>query len=87
MMIRTIKALQGVVDVPLQIDSTIPAVLEGALRVYNGVPIVNSVNGEEKSMNTVLPLVKKYGACVVGLALDEMVFLKQQRADLRLQRR
>lgn len=43
MMIRTIKALQGVVDVPLQIDSTIPAVLEGALRVYNGVPIVNSV--------------------------------------------
>lgn len=42
-MIRTIKALQGVVDVPLQIDSTIPAVLEGALRVYNGVPIVNSV--------------------------------------------
>lgn len=71
MMIRTIKALQGVVDVPLQIDSTIPAVLEGALRVYNGVPIVNSVNGEEKSMNTVLPLVKKYGACVVGLALDE----------------
>lgn len=38
-------------------------------------------------MNTVLPLVKKYGACVVGLALDEMVFLKQQRADLRLQRR
>lgn len=71
MMIRTIKALQGVVDVPLQIDSTIPEVLEGALRVYNGVPIVNSVNGEEKSMNAVLPLVKKYGACVVGLALDE----------------
>ena len=71
MMIRSIKSLQGVVDVPLQIDSTIPEVLEAALRVYNGVPIVNSVNGEEKCINTVLPLVKKYGACVVGLTLDE----------------
>lgn len=71
MMIRTVKELQGVVDLPLQIDTTIPEVLEAALRVYNGKPIVNSVNGEEKSLNTVLPLVKKYGAAVVGLALDE----------------
>jgi 5-methyltetrahydrofolate--homocysteine methyltransferase len=71
MMIRTIKALQSVVDVPLQIDSTIPAVLESALRVYNGKPIVNSVNGEEESMNKILPLVKKYGACVICLTLDE----------------
>lgn len=71
MMVRTVKELQGVVDVPLQLDSTIPEVLEAALRVYNGKPIVNSVNGEEKSLNTVLPLVKKYGAAVVGLTLDE----------------
>ncbi len=71
MMIRTVKELQGVVDLPLQIDSTIPEVLEAALRVYNGKPIVNSVNGEEKSLETVLPLVKKYGAAVVGLTLDE----------------
>lgn len=71
MMIRTIKELQGIVDLPLQIDTTIPEVLEAALRVYNGKPIVNSVNGEEKSLNTVLPLVKKYGAAVVGLTLDE----------------
>lgn len=71
MMVRAVKAVQGVVDVPLQLDSTIPEVLEKALRVYNGKPIVNSVNGEEKSLNTVLPLVKKYGAAVVGLALDE----------------
>ncbi len=71
MMIRAVKAVQGVVDVPLQVDSTIPDVLEKALRVYNGKPIVNSVNGEEKSLQTVLPLVKKYGACVVGLCLDE----------------
>ena len=71
MMVRVVKELQGVVDVPLQIDSTMPDVLEAALRVYAGKPIVNSVNGEEKSLETVLPLVKKYGACVVGLALDE----------------
>ena len=71
MMVRVIKALQSVVDVPLQIDSTKPEVLEAALRIYNGKPIVNSVNGEEKSLNSVLPLVKKYGASVIGLALDE----------------
>ena len=71
MMVTAIKAVQGVVDVPLQIDSTIPEVLEAALRVYSGIPIVNSCNGEEKSMKAVLPLVKKYGACVVGLTLDE----------------
>lgn len=71
MMIRAVRELQGVVELPLQIDTTKPDVLEAALRVYNGKPIVNSVNGEEKSLSTVLPLVKKYGAAVVGLALDE----------------
>lgn len=71
MMIRTIKALQGVVDVPLQIDSTKPEVIEAALRVYNGKPIVNSVNGEDKVLDTILPVVAKYGAAVIGLALDE----------------
>ncbi len=71
MMVRVIKALQSVVDVPLQIDSTKPDVLEAALRVYNGKPIINSVNGEEKSLTNVLPLVKKYGASVIGLTLDE----------------
>lgn len=71
MMTRAVKAVQSVVDVPLQVDSTIPEVLEKALRTYNGKPIVNSVNGEEKSLQAVLPLVKKYGACVVGLCLDE----------------
>lgn len=71
MMIKTIKEIQSITDVPLQIDSTIPEVLESALRVYNGKPIVNSVNGEEKSLESVLPLVKKYGAAVVGLTLDQ----------------
>ncbi|MGN0641641.1 MAG: homocysteine S-methyltransferase family protein [Huintestinicola sp.] len=71
MMVRVLKQLQGVTELPLQIDSTMPEVLEAALRVYNGKPIVNSVNGEEKSLQNVLPLVKKYGAAVVGLTLDE----------------
>lgn len=71
MMCKVIKALQAVVDVPLQIDSTDPEVLEAALRIYNGKPIVNSVNGEAASRERILPLVKKYGASVVGLALDE----------------
>ncbi|MCM1333696.1 MAG: homocysteine S-methyltransferase family protein [Bacteroides sp.] len=71
MMIEAIKAIQGITDAPLQIDSTRPDVIEAALRVYNGKPIVNSVNGEEKTLNAILPLVKKYGAAVVGLTLDE----------------
>lgn len=71
MMVKVLKAIQGVCDAPLQVDSTKPDVLEAALRAYNGRPIVNSVNGEEKSLSTVLPLVKKYGATVVGLTLDE----------------
>lgn len=71
MMIKTVKALQSIVDVPLQIDSTKPEVLEAALRVYNGKPIVNSVNGEDKVLDEILPLVAKYGAAVIGLTLDE----------------
>ena len=71
MMIRAVKAIQGIADTPLQLDSTIPEVMESALRYYNGKPIVNSVNAEEKSLETVLPLVKKYGASVVGLTIDK----------------
>ena len=71
MMVRVLKAIQSVCDLPLQIDSTKPDVLDAGLRAYNGKPIVNSVNGEEKSLASVLPLVKKYGASVVGLTLDE----------------
>lgn len=71
MMVRVLKAIQSVCDAPLQIDSTKPDVLEAGLRHYNGKPIVNSVNGEEASLRAVLPLVKKYGASVVGLTLDE----------------
>ncbi len=71
MMVTAVKAIQGICDIPLQLDSTIPSVLEAGLRVYNGKPIVNSVNGEDESLDNILPLVKKYGASVVGLTLDK----------------
>ena len=71
MLPRVVKKLQAAIDLPLQLDSTNPAALEAGLRVYNGKAAVNSVNGEEKSMAAILPIVKKYGACVVGLTLDE----------------
>lgn len=71
MMQSVITFLQASIGVPLQLDSTSPQVLEKALRIYTGKAVINSVNGEEKSLNTVLPLAKKYGAAVVGLTLDE----------------
>ena len=71
MMTLAVKGIQSVTDLPLQLDSTDPAVLEAALRAYTGKAIVNSVNGEEASLSRVLPLVKQYGAAVVGLTLDE----------------
>ena len=76
-----VKKLQSVLDTPLQLDSSNPQAVEAALRIYNGKPIVNSVNGEEKSMQAILPLVKKYGAAVVALTLDEsgIPLLAEQR--------
>ena len=68
---KMVKAVQSVVDTPVMVDSTIPEVLAAAARVANGCPIINSVNGEDKSLHSILPIVKKYGACVVGLTLDE----------------
>lgn len=70
-MIRVIKGIQEVVDIPLQIDSSNVKALENGLRYYNGRTIVNSVNGKEKSLDEVLPVAQKYGACVVGLTLDD----------------
>lgn len=71
MMLAAVNAIQSVTDAPLQIDTTELPVLEAALRIVSGKPIVNSVNGEDEKLDTVLPLVKKYGAAVVGLTLDE----------------
>ena len=71
LMEQVVKALQSVVSLPLQLDSSHAEALERGLRVYNGKPIVNSVNGEPEVLEKVLPLCKKYGAAVVGLAMDE----------------
>ncbi len=70
MMTETVKELQAVVSTPLNIDSSDPAVIEAALRIYNGKALVNSVNGEDSTMDAILPLVKKYGAAVIGLTMD-----------------
>lgn len=66
-----VKKLQSAISLPLQLDSSNPAALEAGLRVYNGKAAVNSVNGEPDSLEAILPIVKKYGASVVGLTLDK----------------
>ncbi len=68
---RTVSELQAVTDLPLQIDTALPAALEEGLRVYNGKPMINSVNGKQKSMKAVFPLAAKYGGLIVALTLDE----------------
>jgi 5-methyltetrahydrofolate--homocysteine methyltransferase len=68
---RTIQLVQSITDVPLSIDSSIVAALEAGLAVYKGKPLVNSVTGEEERLESVLPLVKKYGAAVVAISNDE----------------
>jgi 5-methyltetrahydrofolate--homocysteine methyltransferase len=70
-MARVVGALQGVTDAPLQIDSADPEVLAAGLRLCHGKAIVNSVNGEEAVLARILPVVKHYGAAVVGLTMDE----------------
>lgn len=71
MMRRTVYELQSVLPLPLQIDTTDPVAMEQAMRIYNGKPMINSVNGKEEIMHQIFPLVQKYGGTVVGLALDE----------------
>lgn len=71
MMQKVVKAVQSITDTPLQIDSSDPSAIEAGLRVYNGKAIVNSVNGEQEVLDKILPIVKKYGASVVGLTLDK----------------
>ena len=67
----TVTALQSVTDLPLQIDTSNPVAMEGALRRYNGKALINSVNGKEESMRAIFPLMKKYGGVAVALTLDE----------------
>ena len=71
LMEQVVKALQSVTSLPLQLDSSNVEALARGLRVYNGKPIVNSTNGEPEKLASILPLCKKYGAAIVGLAIDE----------------
>ena len=82
LMAQVVEGLQGALDLPLQIDSSDPAALDAGLRQYCGKAIVNSVNGKQQSLETVLPIVKQYGAAVIGLCMDENGI--PESADARL---
>lgn len=69
---KAVVAIQKVTDLPLQLDSANPLSLEAAARVYNGIPIINSVSGKEESLASVLPIMKKYGGMAVALLLDDV---------------
>lgn len=71
MLVEAVTELQAVIDLPLQVDCANPAVMEPALRRYNGKPMINSVSGKEAVMDAVFPLAKKYGGLVVALTLDD----------------
>lgn len=71
MLVSSVKELQSVLDLPLQLDTAKKSSMEKAMRIYNGKPMVNSVNGKKEVMDEILPLVKKYGGVVVALTIDE----------------
>ena len=64
------KKFQKICQLPLQIDTASPEAMEAALRQYNGIPLINSVNGREESMSRLLPLAKRYGGVLIALTLD-----------------
>lgn len=71
MLVNSVKELQSVLDLPLQLDTAKKSAMEKAMRIYNGKPMVNSVNGKKEVMDEILPLVKKYGGVVIALTIDE----------------
>jgi 5-methyltetrahydrofolate--homocysteine methyltransferase len=81
---RAIRAVMDRVDVPLCLDSSNPDALEAALKVYEGKPLVNSVTGEEHCLKRVLPLIKKYGAAVIGLVQDDEGIPKDAERRVRV---
>ena len=70
-LVRAVKELSAVTSLPLQIDTADPTAMEAAMRIYNGKPLVNSVSGKKESLDTVLPIVARYGGVVIALTLDE----------------
>ncbi len=87
MMTRVVKAVQSVVSLPLQIDSSDPEAIEAGLRACSGRAIVNSVNGEPEVLEKVLPIVKKYGAAVVGLTMDKNGIPETAEARIEIAKR
>nr|MBQ6740406.1 dihydropteroate synthase [Synergistaceae bacterium] len=81
---QVVNKIQGVCDLPLQLDSSNYDALESAARVYTGKPLINSVSGKAESLNKVLPIVKKYGACVLGLTLDDNGIAESAEARLKV---
>lgn len=71
MLSKVVKEIQAILDLPLQIDSSNYDALESAARIYNGKPIINSVNAKKESLDKILPIVKKYGCAILGLTLDD----------------
>ena len=87
MMTQVVQKLQSVLALPLQIDTTDPEALERGMRIYNGKPMVNSVNGKKESIETVFPLVRKYGGVLVTLVLDEDGIPSDAEGRIRIARR
>jgi 5-methyltetrahydrofolate--homocysteine methyltransferase len=84
---EAIQAIREVTEVPLCIDSALPKALEAGLQVYEGKALVNSVNGEEKKLKDVLPLVKHYGAAVIGLTMDDDGIPKEAKKRFEIARK
>ena len=87
LLVAAIRAVMEVTDAPLCIDSSSVEALEAGLRVYEGKPLVNSVNAETERMERILPLVKRYGAAVIGMTTDESGIASEPTARLALARR
>ncbi len=83
-LVRLVREVQAVCDLPLQIDCGKPDAIEAALRAYNGKAIVNSVNGEDRVLDAILPVAAKYGAAVVGLTMDERGIPKTAEARVQI---
>jgi len=81
---KAVQAVMETVDTPLCLDSSNPDAVEAALKVYKGKPLVNSVTGEESSLKRILPLIKEYGAAVIGLVQDDEGIPKDTEGRVRV---
>jgi 5-methyltetrahydrofolate--homocysteine methyltransferase len=87
LMVKAVTLIQQLTDLPLVIDSSIPEVLEAGLRAYEGKALVNSVTAEDERLHTILPLVKEFGAAVIGLPNDEEQIPDEPERRLELARK